>query len=98
MKGGGKKNMVERELKKAYEQGIKVHLVVEVADMHSKILSSRHFRHDQASKVTPASFNAMFQALVARYNITVWYTDKQNSARLIHDILYYHCREYLKNL
>ena len=88
----------ERELKRAYEQNIKVHLVVEVADMHSKILSSKHFRYDKASKVSQASFYAMLHALVARYNISIWYTDKSNSARLIHDILYYHAREYLKNI
>ena len=88
----------ERELKRAYEQNIKVHLVVEVADMHSKILSSKHFRYDKASKVSPASFYAMLHALAVRYNISIWYTDKSNSARLIHDILYYHAREYLKNI
>ena len=88
----------ERELKRAYEQNIKVHLVVEMADMHSKILSSKHFRYDKASKVSPASFYAMLHALAARYNISIWYTDKQNSARLIHDILYYQVREYLKNI
>ena len=88
----------ERELKRAYEQNIKVHLVVEVADMHSKILSSKHFRYDKASKVSPASFYAMLHALAVRYNISIWYTDKSNSARLIHDILYYHAREYLKSL
>ena len=78
----------ERELKRAYEQNIKVHLVVEVTDMHSKILSSKHFRYDKASKVSPASFYAMLHALAVRYNISIWYTDKYNSARLIHDILY----------
>ena len=88
----------ERELKRAYEQGIKIHLVVETADMHSKILSSKHFRYDKASKVSPASFNAMLHSLCARYNVTVWYTDKSNSSRLIHDILYYQAREYLKNV
>ena len=88
----------ERELKRAYKQGIKLHLLVEVSDMHSKILSSKHFRYDKASKVSPQSFYAMLHALAARYNITIWYTDKSNSARLIHDILYYHAREYLKNL
>ena len=88
----------ERELKRAYEQGIKLHLLVEVSDMHSKILSSKHFRYDKASKVSPASFYAMLHALAVRYNISIWYTDKSNSARLIHDILYYHAREYLKNL
>ena len=88
----------ERELKRAYEQGIKLHLLVEITDMHSKILSSKHFRYDKASKVSPASFYSMLHALAARYNITIWYTDKQNSARLIHDILYYHAREYLKDV
>ena len=88
----------ERELKRAYEQGIKVHLVVETTDMYSKILSSKHFRHDKASKVNPASFNAMFHALVSRYNVSVWHTDKKDSARLVHDILYYGAREYLKGI
>ena len=88
----------ERELKRAYEQGIKLHLLVEITDMHSKILSSKHFRYDKASKVSPQSFYAMLHALAARYNITIWYTDKQNSARLIYDILYYHAREYLKDV
>ena len=88
----------ERELKRACEQGVKIHLVVETADMHSKILSSKHFRYDKASKVSPVSFNAMLHSLCARYNVTVWYTDKSNSSRLIHDILYYQAREYLKNI
>ena len=88
----------ERELKKGCEQGIKIHLVIETTDMHSKILSSKYFRHDEASKVSPQSFNAMLHSLCARYNVTVWYTDKSNSSRLIHDILYYQAREYLKNI
>jgi len=86
----------ERELKRAYEQGIKIHLVVEISDMHSKILSSKHFRYDKASKVAPASFYAMLHSLASRYNVSIWYTDKSNSARLIHDILFYGAREYLK--
>ena len=88
----------ERELKRAYEQNIKVHLLVEVADMHSKILSSKHFRYDKASKVSPASFNVILRSLQAKYDISIEYCKKDDSARLIHDILYYHCREYLKNL
>ena len=86
----------ERELKRAYEQGIKLHLVIEITDMHSKILSSKHFRYDKASKVTPASFYAMLHSLASRYNVSIWYTDKKDSARLIHDILFYGAREYLK--
>ena len=88
----------ERELIRAKEKGIKVYLVVETTDMHSKILSSKHFRYDEASKVSPASFNAMLIALCSRYNINVWYTDKANAGRLIHDLLYYEAREYLKNI
>ena len=46
-----KLNRFERELKRAYEQGIKVYLLVEQNDLYSKILSSKHFRYDKASKV-----------------------------------------------
>lgn len=89
---------LERELKRAKEQGIKVILLVEVEDMHSKILSSKYFRFDKASKVSPKSFNAILRSLQAKYNISIEYCNKRDSARLIHDILYYHAREYLKNV
>lgn len=88
----------ERELKRAKEQGIKVILLVEVEDMHSKILSSKHFRYDKASKVSPKAFNSILRTLQARYNISIEYCNKKDSARLIHDLLYYHAREYLKNV
>ena len=83
----------ERELKRAKEQGIKVVLLVEVEDMHSKILSSKYFRFDKASKVSPKAFNSILRTLQARYNISIEYCNKKDSARLIHDILYYHARE-----
>ena len=86
----------ERELKRAKEQGIKVILLVETEDMHSKILSSKHFRYDKASKVAPQAFYAMLHSLASRYNVSIWYCDKKDSARLIHDILFYGAREYLK--
>ena len=89
---------IEREFKRAKEKGIKVHLVVEMADMHSKILSSKHFRYDKASKVNPHAFMNMFLSICHRYDVSVWYTDKHNSARLIHDLLYTYAREYLKNI
>ena len=89
---------LERELYRAKEQGIKVILLVEVDNMHSKILSSKYFRFDKASKVSPASFNAILRSLQAKYDISIEYCKKEDSARLIHDILYYHAREYLKNL
>ena len=88
----------ERELSRSKKQGIKVILLVEVEDMHSKILSSKYFRFDKASKVSPKSFNAILRSLQAKYNISIEYCNKKDSARLIHDILYYHAREYLKNV
>ena len=69
----------ERELIRAKEQGIKVYLVIETTDMHSKILSSKHFRYDKASKVSPSAFNALLMTLCSRYNISIWYTDKHNA-------------------
>jgi hypothetical protein len=87
-----------RELKRAYEQNIKVHLVIETNNMIDKILSSKHFRYDTASKVNPKSFQMMFLSLCNRYNVNVWYVEKHNSARLIHDLLYAYAREYLKGI
>lgn len=88
----------ERELKRSKEQGIKVILLVEIDNMHSKIMSSKHFRYDKASKVSPKAFNSILRSLQARYDISIEYCEKSQSARLIHDILYYHAREYLKNV
>lgn len=88
----------ERELIRAKEQGIKVILLVELDNMHSKIMSSKHFRYDRASRVSPKSFNSILRSLQARYDISIEYCKKNQSARLIHDILYYHAREYLKNV
>ena len=89
---------IEREFKRAKEAGIKIHLVIETEDAISKILSSKHFRYDKASKINPKSFIMMFLSLCNRYNISVWYCNKKDSARLIHDLLFVYAREYLKNI
>ena len=44
-------NRFERELKRAKENNIKVVLLVETEDMHSKILSSKYFRSLIESKI-----------------------------------------------
>ena len=54
---------IEREFKRAKEAGIKIHLVIETEDAISKILSSKHFRYDKASKINPKSFMMMFLSL-----------------------------------
>ena len=92
------KTRLERELDRAKEQGIKVILLVETDNMHNKILSSKHFRFDMASKVSPKAFNSILRSLQAKYDISIEYCDKKDSARLIHDVLYYHAREYLKEM
>ena len=89
---------IEREFKRAKEAGIKIHLVIETEDAISKILSSKHFRYDKASKINPKSFMMMFLSLCNRYDISVWYCNKKDSARLIHDLLFVYAREYLKNI
>lgn len=89
---------IEREFSRAKEQGIKMHLLIETEDAVSKILSSKHFRYDRASKINPKSFMMMFLNLCNRYDINVWYCNKKDSARIMHDLLYVYAREYLKNV
>ena len=88
----------ERELSRSKRQGIKMILLVEQSDMYGKILSSKHFRYDKASKVNPKSFLSMLESLLSRYNVEIIYCDRSNSARVIHDKLYYYAREYLKKV
>ena len=89
---------IEREFLRAKEKGIKIHLLIETEDAISKILSSKHFRYDKASKINPKSFMMMFLSLCNRYNINVWYCNKKDSSRIIHDLLYVYAREYLKSV
>lgn len=89
---------IEREFSRAKEQGIKMHLLIETEDAVSKILSSKHFRYDRASKINPKSFMMMFLSLCNRYDINVWYCNKKDSARIIHDLLYVYTKEYLKKV
>lgn len=90
-------NRFERELKRAKEQNIKVILLIEVADGYSKSVQGI-FRHDMASKMRPRSFISKLFALKARYGFELVFIDKQNSADYIFNELYYHAREYLKEV
>ena len=89
---------IEREFSRAKDLGIKLHLLIETEDAVSKILSSKHFRYDKASKINPKSFIMMFLSLCNRYDINVWYCNKKDSARVIHDLLYAYAKEYLKGV
>jgi hypothetical protein len=89
---------IEREFLRAKEKDVKVHLLIETEDAISKILTSKHFRYDKASKINPKSFMMMFLSICNRYDINVWYCNKKDSARIIHDILYVYVREFLKSV
>ncbi len=89
---------IEREFSRAKDLGIKLHLLIETEDAVSKILSSKHFRYDKASKINPKSFMMMFLSLCNRYDVNVWYCNKKDSARVINDLLYVYAREYLKGV
>ncbi len=91
-------NRFERELKKSKEQGIKVYLLVEQDCLYSKIYSSKHFRYDKASRVVPHSFVAQLEALLNRYDVHLVECSSKESARVIHQKLYYFAKEYLKNI
>ena len=45
-----------------------------------------------------ASLTIVLVILNLFYNVNLVYCDKKDSARIIHDILYYHAREYLKTV
>ena len=89
---------IEREFSRAKDLGIKLHLLIETEDAVSKILSSKHFRYDKASKINPKSFMMMFLSLCNRYDVNVWYCNKKDLARVINDLLYVYAREYLKGV
>ena len=42
--------------------------------------------------------NKSLRALQAKYDISIENCRKEDSARMIHDIIYYHAREYFKNV
>lgn len=77
----------EDELTRAKAAGIKVFLFVEGATW--KDIQ----RHSYRSKLSPKAFEASLLAWQARYNLTIVFTAKEDSAHLMHGILWY----WLKN-
>ena len=94
------KTRFERELERAKEQNIRPISVLVVLSHCLVLLSCRIVlvKFDRSSKVSPKAFNSILRALQAKYDISIEYCRKEDSARMIHDILYYHAREYLKTV
>ena len=72
---------------KAY--GIKVYLLIEDASWSDVLLGN------YTSRLSPVSLLATLMSWQTRYDITVIFCRKQNSAKLIYSLLYYAAREEL---
>ena len=81
----------EREFLRAKANGTKVFLLIEDAGWQDIYL------HNYRSRLSPKSLMASLMSWQVRFNITVWFCEKENTARLIHQILYYAAREELLN-
>ena len=81
----------EREFFRAKANGTKVFLLIEDASWQDIYL------HNYRSRLSPKSLMASLMSWQVRFNITVWFCEKENTARLIHQILYYAAREQLLN-
>lgn len=82
---------LEREFIRAKANGVRVFLLVEDGSWEDIILGNYR------SKLKPNSFMATLLAWQARYNLTIIFCRKSNTARIIYGILYYTAREELKN-
>jgi ERCC4-type nuclease len=81
----------EREFLRAKANGTKVFLLIEDSGWQDIYL------HNYRSRLSPKSLMASLMSWQVRFNITVWFCEKENTARLIHQILYYAAREQLLN-
>jgi ERCC4-type nuclease len=82
---------LEREFIRARANGVKVFLLVEDASWADIFLGNYR------SRLKPNSFIATLLAWQVRYNLTIIFCRKSETAQLIHGILYYAAREALKN-
>ena len=85
------RNRFEREFLRAKAFGTKVYLVIENASWDDVYL--QNYR----SKLSSKSLLASLLAWQTRFNVTIIFCAQENSAKLIHGILYYAAREELLN-
>lgn len=80
----------EDEFIRAKAKGTKVYLVVENCSWEDIFL------HNYRSKLEPKSLVASLMAWQVRYNITVIFCKRNDTAKIIYSILYYSLKEELK--
>ena len=83
------RNRFEREFLRAKAFGVKVFLVIENATWSDVYL--QNYR----SKLSAKSLLASLLSWQTRFNVTILFCEPQNTAKLIHGILYYAAREEL---
>ena len=87
-------NRFIRELNRAQENNTKIILLIEDKDYYYKILTG-----DYRSNVKPKAIRGMIMSLEAKYpNLSIVGIDKSTSASYIHTTLYYHLRQYIKEM
>lgn len=87
-------NRFTRELNRAKENNTKVILLIEDKDFYYKLLVGEY-----RSKVNPKAIRGMIMSLEAKYpNLSIVGIDKNTSASYIHTTLYYHLRQYIKEM
>lgn len=88
---GQGRDRFEREFTRAKASGIKVFLVIENGSYEDIYL--QNYR----SQLPAKSLMASLMSWQVRFNITIIFCAHENTARLIHQILYYAAREQLLN-
>ena len=91
------KNRFIRELERAKKNNIQLILLIEDEKGYDKALRG-FFREDKPSRMNSNGFIGMLMAYKARYDFEIVWLDKSLSASYIYKLLYYECREYLKNM
>jgi ERCC4-type nuclease len=80
-----------REFTRAKAKNLKVFLIIEGATWRDL------YMHNYRSKLEPKSLIATLLSWQVRYNITVIFCEKEHTASIIYNTLYYSVREALEN-
>lgn len=81
-----------REFDRAKAANAKVYLLVENQSWEDA------YRGNYRSEMKPKAFVASLLAWLARYDCQIIFCNEHTSGKLIHDILYRECREYLERM
>jgi len=87
----GDRERFEREFLRDKANGTKVYLIIENATWNDVFLGNYR------SKLTPKSLVASLMSWQTRYNVTLIFCEKENTAKIMVQLFYYATREVLIN-